>query len=318
MIDKLNNNQQSIENKIVLNFAIAKSYEDQKEYKLSAKHFIEANRLRFNTFKNFEIKKELNSYTKMMQSFENYKFQLNKEKLKPNLVFIVGLPRSGTTLTHQILSSHSEVFGAGELPILRNTFTDLIKDENFIIKILNKDQQNIKYRNDLSLKIINQFKQFEQKLVILDKAPLNFIWIGLIKVLFPNSKIIHCKRNLKDTALSIYKNTFEGSTLPWSYDQRSLIEYINFYKDLMNFWEMKLPNEIFHCEYEKLVNDSENEIKKLVNFCNLNWEEDCLNHTENKTPIKTVSIVQARKPIYKSSVNLSEEYLKYLDFLEKI
>jgi len=86
----------------------------------------------------------------------------------------------------------------------------------------------------------------------------------------------------------------------------------------MNFWEMKLPNEIFHCEYEKLVNDSENEIKKLVNFCNLNWEEDCLNHTENKTPIKTVSIVQARKPIYKSSVNLSEEYLKYLDFLEKI
>jgi len=318
MIDKLNNNQQSIENKIVLNFAIAKSYEDQKEYKLSAKHFIEANRLRFNTFKNFEIKKELNSYTKMMQSFENYKFQLNKEKLKPNLVFIVGLPRSGTTLTHQILSSHSEVFGAGELPILRNTFTDLIKDENFIIKILNKDQQNIKYRNDLSLKIINQFKQFEQKLVILDKAPLNFIWIGLIKVLFPNSKIIHCKRNLKDTALSIYKNTFEGSTLPWSYDQRSLIEYINFYKDLMNFWEMKLPDEIFHCEYEKLVNDSENEIKKLVNFCNLNWEEDCLNHAENKTPIKTVSIVQARKPIYKSSVNLSEEYLKYLDFLEKI
>ena len=95
-----------------------------------------------------------------MQSFENYKFKLDRKKLKPNLVFIVGLPRSGTTLTHQILSSHSEVFGAGELPILRNTFTDLIKDESFIIKILNEDQQNIKYRNDLSLKIINQFKQF--------------------------------------------------------------------------------------------------------------------------------------------------------------
>ena len=93
MIDKLNNSQQSIENKIVLNFAISKSYEDQKEYKLSAKHFIEANKLRFNTYKNFEVKKELNSYTKMLQSFENYKFKLDRKKLKPNLVFIVGLPR---------------------------------------------------------------------------------------------------------------------------------------------------------------------------------------------------------------------------------
>lgn len=318
MIEKLKKPEQSIENKIVLNFAIAKSYEDQNEYKLSAEHIIEANKLRFNTFKNFNIKDEINSYTKMKEKFESYKFNLNTEKDKPNLIFIVGLPRSGTTLTHQILSSHSEIFGAGELPILRNIFKDIIKDEDLMTKILNEDQQNNKYLKDLSLNIINQFKQFEQKLIILDKAPLNFIWIGLIKVLFPNSKIIHCKRNLKDTALSIYKNTFEGSTLPWSYDQQSLIEYINFYKNLMIFWEIKLSNEIYHCEYEKLVSDSANEIKKLVNFCNLNWEESCLNHTKNKTPIKTVSIVQARKPIYKNSVNISDEYLKYLDFLGKI
>ena len=318
MIEKLKKPEQSIENKIVLNFSIAKSYEDQNEYKLSAEHFIEANKLRFNTFKNFSIKDEINSYIKMNQQFENYKFNLNAEKLKPNLIFIVGLPRSGTTLTHQILSSHSEIFGAGELPILKNNFTNVIKDENLMTKILNGDQQNNKYINDLSLKIINQFKEFEQKLIILDKAPLNFIWIGLIKVLFPNSKIIHCKRNLKDTALSIYKNAFESSTLHWSYDQQSLIEYINFYKKSMSFWQMKLSDQIYHCEYEKLVNDSENEIKKLVNYCNLNWEESCLKHTKNKTPIKTVSIVQARKPIYKNSVNLSEKYIKYLDFLDKI
>jgi hypothetical protein len=144
------------------------------------------------------------------------------------------------------------------------------------------------------------------------------MWIGLIKVLFPTAKIIHCKRNLKDTALSIYKNMYEGLALFWSYDQQYLLKFINLYKDLMSFWHQKMPNYIYDCHYENLVNNPIEETKKLIKFCNLDWEENCLDHTKNKTGIKTVSIEQARKPIYKNSVNLNKSYLEYLDFLNQI
>ena len=144
------------------------------------------------------------------------------------------------------------------------------------------------------------------------------MWIGFIKILFPTAKIIHCKRNLRDTALSIYKNTFEGTSLPWSYDQQYLIKFINIYKNLMSFWHSKIPGYIYDCNYENLVNNPIDETKKLIKFCNLEWEENCLDHTKNKTGIKTVSIEQARKPIYKNSVNLNKSYIKYLDFLNQI
>ena len=166
--------------------------------------------------------------------------------------------------------------------------------------------------------MLNSFKEYDKDKIILDKSPLNFEWIGFIKLLFPNAKIIHCSRNLKDTALSIYKNVFDGSSFPWSYNQDQLIKFTNLYKDLMKFWNLKLPNEIYECNYENLVNNPSIEIPKMIEFCNLNWEENCLDHTKNKTVIKTVSIAQARKPIYKSSVNLSDEYKKYLNFLNEL
>ena len=139
-----------------------------------------------------------------------------------------------------------------------------------------------------------------------------------IKILFPHAKIIHCKRNLKDTALSIYKNVFDGGSLPWSYNQKTLVEFINLYKELLTFWHNKLPDQIYDCEYENLVSDQINETKKLIKFCNLPWEENCIDYTKNDTGIKTVSISQARKPIYKTSVKLSDKYIDYLDFLKKL
>ena len=170
---------------------------------------------------------------------------------------------------------------------------------------------------NLSNQIMGMFKQFDNK-IILDKAPLNFRWIGFIKILFPNSKIIHCKRDLKDTALSIYKNVFDGGSLPWSYNQENLVKFVKMYNDLMQFWHEKLPGEIYDCHYEKLVNDQVEETKKLIEFCNLPWEEHCIDYTKNNTGIKTVSISQARKPIYKTSVKLSDKYIDYLDFLKKV
>ena len=183
-------------------------------------------------------------------------------------------------------------------------------------KILGNNSSDILFKEEIANSILNEFKYYDKELIILDKAPLNFLWIGFIKILFPNSKIIHSKRNLKDTALSIYKNVFDASSLTWAYDQSCLIEYVKNYKDLMKFWKNKMPNFIYDCEYENLVNNKNLETQNLIKFCNLDWEDNCIDHTQNNTGIKTVSIAQARKPIYKTSLKSFEKYKEYLTFLE--
>ena len=318
MLSKLNDSAQSVGNKAILNFAIAKSFEDQKNFKTSSQYLLEGNSLRFSLFKNYNFENDTRILKDMKKFFSDFQFNSIESLLKPNLIFILGLPRSGTTLLHQIISAHSAVFGAGELSILNNEFNKMIFENNFIKKILSNEKNDVMFREQLASDILKKFKEYNQNLIILDKAPLNFVWIGLIKILFPNSKIIHSKRNLKDTALSIYKNYFEGSSFPWSYNQDLLIRFINLYKETMLFWHHKIPNFIYDCEYEKLVSDPKNEIKSLIKFCNLDWEESCLDHTKNKTGIKTVSIEQARQPIYKKSVNSSEFYFDFLEFLKKI
>ena len=318
MLKKLNEENVLANDKMVLCFAIAKSFSDQKNPEMSSKYFIMANDLKFASIKNFNFEEQTKYLTSPKDNFKEFNFNNNISLEKPELIFIVGLPRSGTTLTHQIISSHSEVFGAGELPILKNMFVKKFEEQDFIKKMINPDNNYDDFKEKLKNELLNMFKQYDNNLIILDKAPLNLVWIGFIKILFPSAKIVHCKRNLKDTALSIYKNTYEGWALPWSYNQQYLIKFINLYKELMIFWQTKMPNHIYDCHYENLVSNPAEETKKLINFCNLDWEENCLDHTKNKTGIKTVSIEQARKPIYKNSVNLNETYIKYLDFLNQI
>jgi len=313
MQDKLEDEKLSYFKKATLCFALAKSFTDIKNHKESSYYFVKGNENMFKTYKNANIDNQINLFKKIKDEFKSYNFENKKIDDKPRLIFIVGLPRSGTTLTHQIISSHSKVFGAGELPILKNAFlknNQLELKDDALIKNLNIDE--------FSIKILNKFRIYDKNSIILDKAPLNFMWIGHIHLLFPDAKIIHINRNIKDTALSIYKNMFDASALTWTYNQEHLIKFIELYRDLMKFWNLKFPNLIYECNYEKLVNDQENETKKLIKFCNLEWEDNCIDHTKNKGGIKTVSLAQARKPVYKSSVNLYETYIEYLPFLNQL
>jgi len=149
--------------------------------------------------------------------------------------------------------------------------------------------------------------------VITDKAPQNFRWLGFIKIFFPNSKILHCHRNSKDNCLSLFKNSFASAMMRWSNKSTDIANYYNIYKELMTFWKSKIPNFILDVEYESLVKNKENEIKKILDFCDLPWDDKCLYPEKNsKTPIKTVSVSQARQPIYKSSVNSNANFDKYL------
>lgn len=314
--NKIKDNKLSNNDKIELYFAIAKADEDLGNIKEASENIILGNNLKKKII-NYDIKKDLELFEVIKEIFKDISFKYKEKNEIDNPIFILGMPRSGTSLVEQIISSHSEVFGAGELPILSN----IIK-ENFIIQnVLSKDnlekvvndQQKIitlsnKYKN-----FINNFDIKEK--FITDKAPLNFRWIGFIKILFPNSKIIHCTRDPQNNCLSMYKNLFEGG-LNFTYDQSDLVKYYKAYQDLMNFWKSLFKDSIYEIQYENLINNNSSEIKNIIKYCNLKWEENCLSFYKNTTPIKTMSTAQARKPIYKTSIKAFDKFKDYFTYLD--
>jgi len=313
-IKKLNNN--SFE-KVDLCFSLAKAEEDMGNIKESAEFLLEGNKIKKNLL-NYKVKTEINLLNEIKENFNNLKIKDMTQKNGTNVIFILGMPRSGTSLVEQIITSHSNVFGGGELPILSNIIkNNFIQNENSLKNDIQKiidDPIKINQLKSNYLKYINNF-EFTEKFIT-DKAPLNFRWIGFIKILFPNSKIIHCTRDPKNNCLSMFKNLFEGG-LNFTYDQNDLVEYYKSYSNLMNFWKSIFSNSIFEVNYESMVSNNKEIIKEIIKFCNLEWEENCLNYHNNKTPIKTMSTAQARKPIYKSSLNPFEKFKDYLTILEK-
>ena len=152
-----------------------------------------------------------------------------------------------------------------------------------------------------------------------DKLPINFLYIGFIKLILPNAKIIHCDRNPKDIILSVFKNHFPGGKIKFAYNLDELVEFYNLYADLMKHWNKVLPNFIYNIKYESIISNIESEVKSLLLFCNLDWEKDCLNFYNNKRTIKTASDSQVRKKIYNSSVDTWKDYNKHLsEYFKKI
>ena len=313
MIKKLNEIDLNNQEKIPLYFSIAKSFEDQKNYKESFKYFKKGNEYQRKKFLNYSIKEEENKFNKIKEFFNNYEFK-NNDSAGENLIFIVGMPRSGTTLVHQIIGTHSKVFGAGELEFFNTTMAQSINNQNFL-NDFNDNDKITKIREFFNLK----FETLKSKnKIILDKLPLNFLWIGFIKIIYPKSKIIHCVRNLEDICLSNYKNVFEGDVLKWTYNLDELLVFAKLYLDLMRFWHKKMPNNIYDLSYENLIDNQELETNNILKFCNLDWESNCLNFFKTKIPIETVSIFQARQPIYKSSIKKSLKYPELKEFFKKV
>jgi len=312
---------QSLNNfqKIELYFGLGKAYEDIRNYKKSFENYKLGNKIKRDTIK-YQINDDVKLFKNIKNSFLNINFQ-NLENVgnKSNkMIFILGMPRSGTTLVEQIIANHKNVYGAGELRDL----TQIIK-ENFLVndKIKFPEKLNIKdqnFFNNMGTKYLEHLDRYDtNKNYITDKAPLNFKWIGLIKLILPKSKIIHCTRDPKDICLSLFKNFFEGQ-LNFSYNLEEVGKYHKLYQNLMEFWKQLLPDFIYDISYEKLVENQEFESKKLLDFCNLDWDKNCLTFYKNKRGIITVSFAQVRKPIYKNSVKSWQKYENELLPLFKI
>ena len=303
----------NMEDKAKIFFALGKAYDDLKIVDKAVKFFLAANHS-FSKIIKSNITDEIEIMENIKELFKEVDLNLtHKNFSSKKIIFICGMPRSGTTLTEQIIASHKKVYGAGELSYLNNIITNNFMKKNFFDKKKFLEARNSP-TNILNEKFFERLELYNiDKQVITDKAPINFAWIGFIKIFFPNSKIIHCKRNSYDTCLSIYKNFFTSSKMNWTWVQKDISEYYNNYKSLMNFWNTKIPDSIYTIEYEKLVSNNEEEIQNLIKFCELDWDENCLNfHKSAKTPIRTISISQARQPIYNSSVNSSLVYKDYL------
>jgi tetratricopeptide (TPR) repeat protein len=314
MLDKLNNSNLSDLDKVQLYFGLGKAFEDKKDYESSFKHFEQGNKINIKSKKSF-----IKHYQQLSKDLKNYFSKLDLKKIKKNnnddkKIFILGLPRSGTTLIEKIISSHSKVSTVSEIEYLykkinQNIFKNQKFDENNTSMFI---EQNIHEHYNDFLKFYNVKNTY-----IIDKTLTNFWYIGFIKIFFPNSKIIHSYRDPKDNCLSIYKNLFSNNEA-WSYSEEQIGEYFLIYDDLMKFWNELFKNEIYNSKYEDIINDHEKKTKQLISFCGLEWEDNCLNHHKNNNPIKTLSINQANKPIYKTSINSSKFYSTKLSKLYSI
>lgn len=297
--------------KVHLHFSLGKAYEDNKNFEKAWHHYHTGNQ-----------------QNRQLVEYDPVHFELQLQDIKdvfteafinqhkghgfddPAPIFIVGLPRTGSTLTEQILSSHSLVEGTAEL--------------SNIGKIA---QSTGKYRRDgltypQTLETANKRdwaaygrEYIEQtrhhrvlnKVYFIDKMPNNFMHVGWIKMILPNAKIINTRRSPVESCLGAYKQLFaQGQT--FSYDMLELAEYYKVYDDLMSHWHQLFPGEILDVHYEHTVTDLESQVKRILDFCQLDFEQGCIDFHQNKRRVKTASSEQVRQPIYSSALNLSAKY----------
>jgi tetratricopeptide (TPR) repeat protein len=300
--------------RIGLNFALSKVYEDLENHEKQFEYLNEANSLRKKEL-NYSKEKDQKLFARIKETFESPPsiISLPKsslENVRP--IFIVGMPRSGTSLVHQIIDSHNDVYGMGELNNLNKIVVELLKSFNEKVDKCFSESDLLFLHNQYidSLPISG----IDEKVVV-DKMPLNFRYIGFILSAFPEAKVIHMKRDPMATCWSIYKHEFRGNA--YSFNQNDIASYFKLYKDLMGFWDELFPNKILNICYEDLTLSQEKETRRILSFCELDWDRNCLNFYENKTTMKTTSSMQVRKKMYQGSSEVWKKYENYLQPLLK-
>lgn len=312
---KLSKNKNlNISDLIKVNFSLGKIFEDIGKFDISFDFYNKGNLLKK---KNISIlrkerKEQFNNIKKKFNNNKNLAININniKNPIKLKPIFITGMPRSGTTLVEQILSSHSMIYGAGELIY----FHQNLLQNNLL------DFSDINYDKILSLRnsYLNNIASYRfSENYMTDKMNLNFRFIGFILAAFPESIIIHVKRDPVATCWSNFKTNFDDEQLNFTSDLDELTEYYKFYSDLMMFWHKKFPGKIYDLRYENLVSNQEKESKDMINYIGLDWEENCLEFYNNKRIVGTASSTQVREKIYKDSSLKWKNFEQYLNKMNK-
>jgi tetratricopeptide (TPR) repeat protein len=285
-------------------FALSKVYEDLNDSKSFFKYLNQANNL-IASQNSFNIEKEKIALHNIKKLFSNITKQIKSTIKTKQPIFIVSMPRSGSTLVEQILSSHADVYGAGELKVLSKIICDISLTEQASL-----DTKILSYIGEKYIRDVSKINFKEN--IFTDKMPLNYYYIGFIINSIPNAKIIHVSREPIATCFSIYKHYFTDAGNYYSYRQEDIAKFYIEYQSLMAFWHHKFPNKIYELNYDSLTENQENETRKLLSYCGLKWNEDCINFHNNKRIANTASTFQVRKKIYKGSSDIWKKYRKYL------
>jgi tetratricopeptide (TPR) repeat protein len=226
-------------------------------------------------------------------------------------VFIVGLPRSGTTLTEQVLAGHSMVFGAGELPLGRADFQALAADGGEAGAAEGLARLDAGTARGIAARHLERLRALDASAPrVVDKMPDNYLYLGLLAALFPRAKFIHCRRDLRDVAVSCWMTHFRS--IRWASDPDHITGRFADYRRLMAHWRRVLPVPFLEVDYEETVADLEGVARRLVPWCGLDWEPACLAFHEGKQPVRTASVAQVRQPLYTRSVGRWKHYEKAL------
>lgn len=296
-----------------LHFALGKCYDDTKQYDLAFPHYLEGCRLK--------RKRTVYDPADNDLAGRNIREFFSRELLDtlrgggcPSRlpIFVLGMPRSGTTLTEQIIASHPLVHGAGELPDLLELASHPRPGAvaGYPLSLQGLTRQDLTAMGEKYVRGLQTRNQEAQH--ITDKMPANFNCLGLIHLMLPNAKIVHVKRNPVDTCLSGFTRLFNKSQHQ-SYDLAELGRYYRNYAELMDHWRQVLPaGSFYEIQYEELVADNENQARLLLEYCGLEWHEACLESHKTSRNIRTASVTQVRQPIYQSSVERWRKYEKHL------
>ncbi len=311
----------SAEDRAALHFALGRALTDQGDAEQGFAEFAEANRIKRAsfTYDATALERHVDNIIALFSEDVVHKHR-GKGVNDPRPIFIVGMPRSGSTLTDQILSSHPDVRSAGETKLWSSCIPAFVQGDSpqlmqAAAPAITKELIDGMAPSMLSgiakryLDVTDPVAKGAKHLV--DKMLYNYFWIGIIRLALPEAKIIHCTRDPVDTGLSIWQLLFSDGTL-WAYDQREIGRYYLAYKKLMDHWNRVFPGEIYEANYERMIADQEGETRRLLAACNLPWDARCLNFHETERTVTTWSATQVRQPIYKDAVKKWKKYERYL------
>ncbi|MBA6287752.1 sulfotransferase, partial [Colwellia sp. MB3u-4] len=319
-----NNKALALTDKVQLHFATGKAFEDREDYNQAFQAYQEGNKLQ-HAHSGFDISKVEQQVSEQIKycTAELFESRGNLGLNLPDPIFIVGLPRAGSTLLEQILASHSQVDGTMELHNILGLASRLRGRSH------SQSDQEAQYPKNLNEINPEYFKRFGQQFIdetqvyrekaplFIDKMPNNFLHIGLIRLILPNAKIIDARRSPMACCFSGFKQLFaEGQD--FSYDLGDMGRYYQAYLKLMAHWDNVLPDYVLKVNHEDVVDDLETQVRRMLDFCGLEFEQSCVDFHKTKRNIKTPSSEQVRQPIYRSATEQWRHFEQHLAPLKKV
>ncbi|QBY04549.1 sulfotransferase family protein [Thalassotalea sp. HSM 43] len=317
----------SAKDTVQVQFALAKSYEDLQQYEHAFKHLDKGCQLRRKHL-NYDINQDTKIIDSIKETFDANWLQqhgstpVDNNSLAP--VFIIGMPRVGSTMVDQLLAMSQQIQPLGELNHFSSVLSQLTRQ---LKKPINSAQQFVRCASEVDFAQLGQRysqsvqQQFSEKLVdkrmFSDKLPLNYLYVGLIKAAIPNAKFIHVQRDPMDTCYAVYKTLFQ-QVYPFSYEQTELAQYYVAYRQLMQHWQQLCGDSIYQLQYEDLVADPQQQGKALYQFLQLQWHDNYANIENSSTHVTTASASQVRQSIHNKSVNKWRHYQQQLQPMQNI